>query len=67
MITLDGVRKVRSPSIVPQPHGKRTNVGMFYCWLDRTLTELSPAARREVLRDLMAYVFDLTERTDPQG
>jgi hypothetical protein len=60
-------RRVRSPSIVPQPHGKRTNVGMIYYWLDRTLAELPSAARRDVLGDLLAYVVELTERTDAQG
>jgi hypothetical protein len=61
------MRKVRSPSIQPQPFGQRTNVGMIYYWVDRSLTELPPTARSEVLRDLMGYVVELTERGELGG
>jgi len=31
-------------------------------WVERAMTELSPSARREVARDLHAFIVELSEK-----
>jgi hypothetical protein len=39
---------------------------MIYYWLSRSMDELEPSARCEVLGDLLRYVVELTGRNDAQ-
>jgi hypothetical protein len=38
----------------------------MYAYLDAAIAEATPAARREILRDLLAYVVELVERVEAQ-
>ncbi len=45
-------------------HGKRTYLGCAYLYIEAALAELTPTGRRELAKDLRAYI-DLLTKGEP--
>jgi hypothetical protein len=61
-LAMKPTKRVSAPSLVPaKPKalprpGQRTYLGCAYLYIEQALAELSPSGRREVAKDLRAYI-----------
>ena len=73
LLAMKPTKRVSGPSIVPtKPKalprpGQRTYLGCAYLYIEQALAELSPAAQREVAKDLRAYIELLVSETGEVG
>lgn len=69
LLAMKPIKRVSAPSIaptkpkaLPRP-GQRTYLGCAYLYIEQALAELSPSGRREVAKDLRAYIDLLVSET----
>jgi hypothetical protein len=70
LLAMKPTKRVSAPSIaptkpkaLPRP-GQRTYLGCAYLYIEQALAELSPSGRREVAKDLRAYIDLLVSETE---